>query len=154
VRSPCISEVGKDRSVTSTPSSLLAGNDGKPYQFRSHDEGVLNQLPSAVLEQLLIVFTRGGAIECSLLETMVRNVASGASVAYQQKMVREAHMRTFIQYKNSYIQYAAARAELQQKRGGALLFPGHVQRQSPPPADFGEYDDKEGTGVGYHQRPG
>ncbi|GAQ93224.1 hypothetical protein KFL_013720010, partial [Klebsormidium nitens] len=125
------------------PGEGCPGNGGKPYQFRSHDEGVLSQLPAAVLEQLPIVFTRGGAIERSLLETMVRNVASSASVADQQKMIREAHMRTFTQHKNNYIQYAAARAELQQKRGGALLFPG-VQRESPPPADFGEYDDKEG----------
>lgn len=57
---------------------LCAANDGKPYQFRSHDEGVLNQLPNAVLKQLHIIFTRGGAIERSLLDNMVRNVATGA----------------------------------------------------------------------------
>eukprot|EP00243_Klebsormidium_subtile_P008236 TRINITY_DN3852_c0_g3_i2.p1 TRINITY_DN3852_c0_g3~~TRINITY_DN3852_c0_g3_i2.p1 ORF type:complete len:563 (+),score=97.89 TRINITY_DN3852_c0_g3_i2:62-1750(+) len=123
------------------------GNDGKPYQFRSHDEGVLDQLRRhcpAVLDQLQIVFTRGGAIERSLLDTMVRNVASSASVADQQRMVREAHMRTFTQHKNTYIQYAAARAKLRQQQGGALLFPGLSQQPPEAPADFGEYGDKEG----------
>ncbi|GAQ90322.1 hypothetical protein KFL_006270040 [Klebsormidium nitens] len=119
-------------------------NGGKPYQFRSHDEGVLSQLPAAVLEQLPIIFTRGGAIERSLLDTMVRNVATGASVADQQKMVKEAHMRTFAQHKNTYYQYAAARVKLRQEKAGARLFPGLSQQQSSPPADFGEYDDKDG----------
>ncbi|GAQ87318.1 acetamidase/formamidase [Klebsormidium nitens] len=124
-----------------------SGNDGKPYQFRSHDEGVLEQVrrqAPAVLEQLGIVFTRGGAIERCLLDTMVRNVASGASIADQQRMVREAHMRTFTQHKNTYIQYAAARARRRQAQGGSLLFPGVVQQAPPTPADFGEYGDKEG----------
>lgn len=106
-------------------------------------EQVRRQCP-AVLEQLSIVFTRGGAIERSLLDTMVRNVASSASVADQQKMVREAHMRTFTQHKVAYLQYAAARARLRQEQGGARLYPGRAQQPSPPPADFGEYGDKEG----------
>lgn len=123
---------------------LAAANEGKPHRFRSHDEGVLIQLPAAVLEQLPIIFTRGGAIERSLLDTMVRNVATGASVADQQKMVKEAHMRTFTQLKNTYFQYAAARAKLRQAKAGARLFPGLPQQPSPPPADFGEYSDKDG----------
>ncbi|GAQ84142.1 hypothetical protein KFL_001770280 [Klebsormidium nitens] len=122
-------------------------NGGKAYQFRSHDEGVLDQIRQkqpAVLEQLAIVFTRGGAIERSLLDTMVRNVVSGASIADQQRMVREAHMRTFTQHKCTYIQYAAARARRRQEQGGSLLFPGAVQQTPPAPADFGEYGDKDG----------
>lgn len=122
-------------------------NNGKPYQFRSHDEGVLDQLrrhQPAVLEQLAIVFTRGGAIERSLLDTMVRNVASAASVSDQQKMVREAHMRTFVQHKTTYIQYAAARAKLRHEHSGGRLYPGRAQQPPPPPADFGEYSDKDG----------
>ncbi|GAQ92967.1 hypothetical protein KFL_012280010 [Klebsormidium nitens] len=122
-------------------------NGGKAYQFRSHDEGVLDQIrrkQPAVLEQLAIVFTRGGAIERSLLDTMVRNVVSGASLADQQKMVREAHMRTFVQHKATYIQYAAARVKLRQQQSGALLFPGVAQPTPPAPADFGEYGDRAG----------
>lgn len=102
------------------------------------------QLPDAVLEQLPIIFTRGGAIERSLLDTMVRNVATGASVADQQKMVKEAHMRTFTQLRVTYYQYAAARVKLGQEKAGGRLYPGRSQNQSPPPAEFGEYSDKDG----------
>jgi hypothetical protein len=123
---------------------LLVGNGGRQYQFRAHDEGVLEQLPACVREQLPIVFTRGGAIERTLLETMVRNVASGASVADQQRMVREAHMRSYTHHKNTYIQYAAERSDLRQKEAGSKLFPGLQQRPAPAPAEFGAYDDKEG----------
>ena len=104
----------------------------------------MSQLPAAVLEQLPLILTRGGAIERSLLDTMVRNVAAAASVADQQKMVKEAHMRTFTQLKTTYYQYAAARAKLRQEKAGARLFPGVTQHQSPAPAEFGEYDDKDG----------
>lgn len=97
-----------------------------------------------MLEQLPVVFTRGGAIESSLLDTIVRNVATSAGVADQQKMVKEAHMRTFTKHKVTYYQYAAARAKLRQEKAGARLFPGMPQNQSPPRADFGEYDDKDG----------
>jgi hypothetical protein len=97
-----------------------------------------------VLEQLPVIFTRGGAIERCLLDTMVRNVAAGASIADQQKMVKEAHMRTFTQQKNTYYQYAAARAKLRQEKAGAALFLGLSHRQPPPPADSEKYNDKNG----------
>lgn len=104
----------------------------------------LRRQQPAVLEQLAVVFTRGGAIERSLLDTMVQIVASAASLASQQKMVQEAHMRTFFEHKATYIQYAAARAKLRQEQSGARLFPGLAQQPSPPPTDFGEYGDKDG----------
>lgn len=125
---------------------LFAGNGGKQYQFCAHDEGVLQQLPACVRDQLPIIFTRKGAIEQNLLDTMVRNAATAnsASLADQQRMVREAHMCTYTQQKNSYYQYAAERATLKREQAGSRLFSGIQHTNPPAPADFGAYDDRDG----------
>jgi hypothetical protein len=125
---------------------VFAGNGRKQYQFRAHDEGVLQQLPSCVRDQLPIIFTRKGAIERNLLDTMVRNAATpnSSSLSDQQRMVREAHMRTYTQKKNSYYQYAAERATLKREQAGSRLFPGIQYTDPPAPAQFVAYDDRDG----------
>jgi hypothetical protein len=149
VRSPCISEVGKDRLVTSTPSSLLAGNDGKPYQFRSHDEGVLNQLPPAVLEQLAVALL--SAAYWRPWSGMLPAVpALRTSKRWSEKRIcaLSLSIRTvtssMLQHVQSFSRSGAARS----------FFRGMCSGSPLPPLILESTTTRKGTGVGYHQRPG
>ncbi|GAQ90826.1 hypothetical protein KFL_006900010 [Klebsormidium nitens] len=120
------------------------GNEGKDYQFRAHDEGVIKQLSAALEASLNIRFTQHGAVDVSLMDFLLRNVSSGVAFADSADAVQELHYITYNRSKLGHMQYTAERGKLALKRASYFNSATVASGQVPPPADFGAYEDKQG----------